>query len=145
MPQAPFCGVLFHQRFYSLKPLDSQGVADAKLRRCKGLNGTWDSPGWGAAPELTQKHALLPRNANWACLGRLDHGLIQQQDGDAVPDGIHPVTLTALQALAFVLQDQALLTHRADQNFQQLWGDHGRTILLPEGRARVPRGDKMPR
>jgi hypothetical protein len=41
------------------------------------------------------------------------------------------VALTALQALAFMLQDQALLANRADQNFQQLWGDHGGMILLP--------------
>ena len=63
-------------------------------------------------------------------LGGLDNCLIHQQDRDAVPDRIDPAAFTALQALAFVLQDQALLADRADQNFQQLWGDHGEMILL---------------
>jgi hypothetical protein len=63
-------------------------------------------------------------------LGRFDNRLIHQQDRNAVPDGVNPVALTALQALAFMLQDQALLANRADQNFQQLWGDHSEMILL---------------
>jgi hypothetical protein len=56
---------------------------------------------------------------NWQ-LGRFDNRLIHQQDRDAVSYGVHPVALTALQSLAFMLQDQALLADWADQNFQQL-------------------------
>ena len=63
-------------------------------------------------------------------LGGFDNRLIHQQNRDTVADGIYPVALTALQAFAFMLQDQALLADGADQNFQQLWGDHGGMILL---------------
>ena len=64
-------------------------------------------------------------------LGGFDNRLIHQQDGNAVPDRVNPVALTALQALAFMLQHQALLADWADQNFQKLWGDHSGMILLP--------------
>jgi len=39
MPHAPSCEVLFHQRFYVLKPLMKKGVAGSKLWHCKGLGG----------------------------------------------------------------------------------------------------------
>lgn len=86
--------------------------------------------GWAFAPELTQKNTLPCRELPLSGLRRFDYRLIHQQDGDAVPDGIYPPALAALQAFPFMLQDQALFAYRADQNFQQLWGDHGEMILL---------------
>ena len=71
-------------------------------------------------------------------LGGFDNRLIYQQNGDTVADGVYPVALTALQAFAFMLQDQALFADWADQNFQQLWGDHGEMILLLWRCRRVP-------
>ena len=95
--------------------------------------------GWATAPKLTQKHTLPGREVpNRGSLGRLNNRFIHQQDGDAVADGVNSPALSALQALAFVLQDQAFLAHRADQNFQQLWRDHGALILLLRGQRRFP-------
>ena len=71
-------------------------------------------------------------------LGGFDNRLIHQQNRNTVADGIYPVALTTLQAFAFMLQDQALFADWADQNFQQLWGDHGEMILLLWQRRRVP-------
>lgn len=59
----------------------------------------------------------------------LGYGFIHQQNRDIVPDGIDPATLPTLQALAVVLERQWLLAHRADQDFQQVLGNHDRSIL----------------
>jgi hypothetical protein len=49
---------------------------------------------------------------------RLDGGLIDQHDGDIVPDRIDPVTLLALQTLGLFAVLERLFARRTNQNFQ---------------------------
>ena len=48
----------------------------------------------------------------------LDHGLIDQHDGDVVLDRINPVALRTLQTLRVLTVRERLLAGRAHQNFQ---------------------------
>ena len=58
--------------------------------------------------------------------GRVDHGFVHQHDGDVVAHRIDAAALSALEALppVFVFEYQRLLTHGADQNLEQVRGNH---------------------
>ena len=56
---------------------------------------------------------------------RVDNGFVNQHDWDVVPNGIHPATLSALQALSFVLQSERFLADWANQHIQQILRNHG--------------------
>jgi len=57
--------------------------------------------------------------------GRIDRGFVYQHDGNVVPHRIDPAARAAFQALAIVLDHQRFLARRADEDFKQVWGDHG--------------------
>ncbi len=58
-------------------------------------------------------------------LGRLGDSLIHQEVGDAVTNRIYPATLGALEALPVVLENERFFAHRADQDVEQILGNHG--------------------
>ena len=64
--------------------------------------------------------------------GRIDRSFVHQHNGDAVPHRINAAALGALEALApvFVFEYQRLFTHGADQNLEQVLGDHGKHSTL---------------
>jgi hypothetical protein len=59
-----------------------------------------------------------------ALLGRLSDGLIHQQDGNAVPNRVCAMALTALQGLAFVRQSKRPLANWTNQNVEQILRNH---------------------
>ena len=59
----------------------------------------------------------------------VDFGLIYQQNRDVITDRIDPVALAAFQAFAVSFYSQRLLTQRANQNIQQILGNHVRIVL----------------
>lgn len=68
-------------------------------------------------------------------LCRIDGGGINQQDRNVVLNGIHTAASTAFQALPIFFQDQRFLAKRADEDVEQILGNHGATIvaLIPYG------------
>jgi hypothetical protein len=63
-------------------------------------------------------------------LGRIDDGFVDQHDWDAVPYRVNAVALAALQTLSVVFQRQRLLADRADQDVEQVLGNHERILRL---------------
>ena len=66
--------------------------------------------------------------------GYVDLGFVYQQNRYVVTDGVNPVALGAFQAFAVSHHGQRLLTNRANQNIQQVLGNHLRIVLhsLPQ-------------
>ncbi len=60
---------------------------------------------------------------------RLDRGLIDQHDRDIVLDRIDAVALGALQTLGILSVLERLLAGRADQDFEQFFGNHDLRIV----------------
>ena len=58
-------------------------------------------------------------------LGRFGDSFVHQQDGDTVTNRICPPTLSTLQTLSLVLENQRFFAHRADQDVEQILGNHG--------------------
>lgn len=54
---------------------------------------------------------------------------IHEHDGDVVLDGVDTAALAAFQALAVGIQDDGLFADGADQQVEQILGNHGRPIL----------------
>jgi len=65
--------------------------------------------------------------------GRIDHRFIDQQNRNVIPHRIDTTTLRALQALAVIFEDERLFAFRADQDFEQILGNHG--VILRSCRA----------
>src|ERR1022692_1744207 len=63
--------------------------------------------------------------------GVLDRCLVHQHNGNVVFHRIHSATLRALQALRAFPVCKGLLARRANQNFQQLLGNHEWNYTLP--------------
>ena len=63
----------------------------------------------------------------------LDGGFIHQHDRDVVLDRIDAVALLALQALGIFPVFKSLFARRANQNFQQIFSDHDKGIVLKIG------------
>ena len=61
--------------------------------------------------------------------GYVDLGFAYQQNGDVIADGVNPAALGAFQAFAVSRNSQRLLTRRANQNIQQVLGNHVRIVL----------------
>ena len=57
-------------------------------------------------------------------LRRIDDGFVDQHDWDAVPYRVNAVALAALQTLSVVFQRQRLFADRADQDVEQVLGNH---------------------
>ena len=78
---------------------------------------------------------VLGRKAAWSRKmgrsGRVDNRFVNQHDWNVVPNGIHPATLAALQALSFVLQGERFLADRANQHIQQILRNHDADMLTP--------------
>lgn len=62
----------------------------------------------------------------FALSGRIDRGFVDQQDRNVVLDPIHPLAGAALQALRILSMHEGVLARRADQNLEQVLGDHGK-------------------
>ena len=60
----------------------------------------------------------------------LNHRLIQQEDGDFVSYGKDAAALPALERLAIGLECQRFLALRADENVEQVLGNHGGFVNL---------------
>ena len=56
--------------------------------------------------------------------GGIDYRLIDEHDGDIVANGIESVALCTLQTRAASFDLERLLADRADENIQQVLGDH---------------------
>ena len=65
----------------------------------------------------------------------LDSCLIHQHDWDVVLYQIHPMALDALQALRALSVIKRLLARRANQNFQQVLGNHDSIVLKIGGQG----------
>jgi hypothetical protein len=57
-------------------------------------------------------------------LRRLGDGILDQQDRDVIPNRISPATLATLQGLSLVLENEGFLADGADQDVEQVLGDH---------------------
>jgi len=55
-----------------------------------------------------------------------DLGLVDEHDRKAVANRIHAVTLLALQTLGILAVLEIGFTRRANQHFQQIFGEHDR-------------------
>src|SRR5258708_27386062 len=63
-----------------------------------------------------------------------DFSLVDQHDRDFIPDGVHPMTLNALQSLIARLQFNAFLTQGTDEYLKQFLADtHKRTLVYHGG------------
>ena len=58
-------------------------------------------------------------------LGRFGDSLIDQQDRNTVTNWIGPETLFTLETLSFVFENERFYAHRADQDVEQILGNHG--------------------
>ena len=58
---------------------------------------------------------------------------INQKDRDLIPNGIDASALGALQAFTVVFQSEWFLADRADQDVEQILGDHGVVHSTPAG------------
>ena len=63
-------------------------------------------------------------------LGRLGDGFIHQQDWDSVTNRIYAATHGTLQALSLSLESKRFFAHRADQDIEQILGNHGGDFTL---------------
>jgi hypothetical protein len=73
--------------------------------------------------------------------GGINHSLVNQQNGNIVPDGVHATASRAFQAGAIFFQGERLLARRANQNVEQVLSHHEhilRLLLLFVSVARHP-------
>lgn len=63
----------------------------------------------------------------------LDGGFIHQHDGNIVFYCVDAVTLPAFQTLGTLAIIERLFTRRANQNFQKIFGNHDKGIVLKIG------------
>ena len=73
--------------------------------------------------------------------GRFYRRLIHQHNGDIVAYGVDPVTLDALQALWVRPMLQFLFARGANQNFQQIFGNHDSSIVRHNRSRGLPQGN----
>ena len=66
--------------------------------------------------------------------GRIRRGSVDQQDRDAVLNGIDAVAYAALQTFPVFFQDHRLLADRADEDVKQILGNHSGSIVAPNVR-----------
>jgi len=62
--------------------------------------------------------------------GGLGNGLVDKQDRNVVPNRVNPMTLATLQALAFILENKWFLADWADQDVEQILGNHKKDFTL---------------
>ena len=60
----------------------------------------------------------------------LDGSLVHQHNGDVVLHRVYPMALLAFQALGILAVLERLLARRTDQDFQQVLGNHHKSIVL---------------
>ncbi len=58
-------------------------------------------------------------------LGRFGDRVIDQQDRDSVANRIRPPAHGTLEALSLALECERFFAHRADQDVEQILGNHG--------------------
>ncbi len=61
--------------------------------------------------------------------GWIDRRLIDQQNGDVIPDRINPVARAALERLRVHLENKGLFAGGANQDLKQVLGNHDREIV----------------
>lgn len=61
---------------------------------------------------------------------------IDQQDGDIVLNGINAAAHAALQTFPVFFQDHRLLANRADEDVEQILGNHSVSIVAPNARRK---------
>ena len=66
--------------------------------------------------------------------GRIGRGSVDQQDRDAVLNGIDAVAYAALQTFPVFFQDHRLLADRADEYVEKILGNHSAFIVAPKAR-----------
>lgn len=72
--------------------------------------------------------------------GGFDGGLVDQHDGDVIFDPVDAVAAGALQGFGILAVLESLLAGGADQNIQQIFGDHGENCTR---KGREGRGDSV--
>jgi len=80
--------------------------------------------------KTNQPAGVMPR----LCLCRVDGCGVDQQDGDVVLNGIHAAAYAALQTFPVFFQDHRLLANRADEDVEQILGNHSGSIVAPNAR-----------
>jgi methylenetetrahydrofolate dehydrogenase (NADP+)/methenyltetrahydrofolate cyclohydrolase len=63
--------------------------------------------------------------------GRIGRRSVDQQDRDAVLNGVDAVAYTALQTFPIVFLDHRLLANRAHENVEKILGNHSGSIVAP--------------
>lgn len=63
--------------------------------------------------------------------GRIGRRSVDQQDRNAVLNGVDAVAHTALQTFPVVFQDHRLLANRAHENVEKILGNHSGSIVAP--------------
>lgn len=63
------------------------------------------------------------------CSGHFDLGLIHQQNGNVIAHGVNPSAFGAFQAFAVFGHSQPNFAERANQNIQEILGNHERIVL----------------
>ena len=57
--------------------------------------------------------------------GGFGDGFVYEENRDAIANRVSAQALATLQRLTFILQDQRFLAGRADQDVEQVLGNHG--------------------
>jgi hypothetical protein len=76
-----------------------------------------------------RENALGEQSEHWLAF---DGCLVHQHDGNVVFHRIYPVTLRALQALRVLPVVEGLLARGTNQNIQQVFGNHDKSIVRQE-------------
>ena len=90
--------------------------------------GNDDADAAGAAKARTRENAAENRSRSYPSLQSLDRGLVLEQDGDPIPDWVHPLALVAFQGF-FAARHKRLATNRARENLEQFRGNHDGAIV----------------
>jgi hypothetical protein len=66
---------------------------------------------------------------SYSHLGRISYGLINEQNGNLVPNWVDAPAFATFQAFPVLLEHQRLFACRTNQDIEQFLGNHGNIIL----------------
>ena len=96
--------------------------------------GNDDADAAGAAKARTRENAAENRSRSYPSLQSLDRGLVLEQDGDPIPDWVHPLALIAFQTFV-AAQHKRLATNWTHENFEKFRGNHDGAIVAAKPSA----------
>ena len=107
-----------------LKPLRMRQVAGKPI--CSGNHGVARTGHIGSSRSISGLTRCVVVGRHNMALGRFDDGLVREQDRDAVANRVRSAALAALQGLPLILQDERFLADWADQDVEEVLGNHER-------------------